>query len=116
MSADAVRCAVQPAHDRVLEQAAAWRDAGQRVAIATLIRTWGASPRPVGAQMAIAEQGATVGSVSAGCVEAAVIHEASKLFTDGEPRRLTFGATDDRAWEVGLPCGGRLEVYLEPLE
>lgn len=97
----------------ILDQAARWLDAGRKVAIATVIETWGSSPRPVGSQMAVDETGAMAGSVSSGCIEGAVIHEAIKVMEDGEPRLLSFGVSDERAWEVGLACGGQIKVYVE---
>lgn len=99
--------------ESVLEQAARWCSDGRRVALATVIATWGSSPRPVGSQMAIADSGALVGSVSGGCVEAVVVHQAQAAIADGEARVVRFGVSDERAWEVGLACGGRLEVYIE---
>ncbi len=102
--------------DPVLDQAAAWRAAGRKVAVATVVATWGSSPRPVGSQMAVDEAGAMTGSVSGGCIEGAVVHEARKTMEDGEPRLLSFGVSDDMAWEVGLACGGRVQVYVEAVE
>ncbi|MBI1206486.1 MAG: XdhC family protein [Azospirillum sp.] len=102
--------------DEVLERAASWRAGNRRVALATVIATWGSSPRPVGSQLAVDHAGAMVGSVSGGCIEAAVAHEAQQVIADGEPRLLDFGVTNERAWEVGLACGGRVEVYLERVE
>lgn len=97
----------------ILRQVAAWLADGRRVAVATVIETWGSSPRPVGSQMAVDETGAMVGSVSGGCIEGAVVHEAGLVMADGEPRMLSFGVTDERAWEVGLACGGKVKVYVE---
>ncbi len=101
--------------DGVLGQAAAWLEEGRSVALATVIATWGSSPRPAGSRLAVDDRGRMVGSVSGGCVEGAVVFEAAKVIADGEPRRLTFGVTDDRAWEVGLACGGTVEIYVEPV-
>src|SRR5947208_3889260 len=88
----------------ILQQAAAWRAAGQGVALATVVKTWGSSPRPAGAKLAVNEGGAFVGSVSGGCVENAVIGEAIESIKDGRPRLLDFGISDETAWEVGLAC------------
>jgi xanthine/CO dehydrogenase XdhC/CoxF family maturation factor len=99
----------------VLDHAAHWLDAGQRVALATVVQTWGSSPRPVGSQMAIAEDGAFEGSVSGGCVEGAVIETGREVMLDGKPRLLTFGVTDDDAWAVGLACGGTVQIFVEPV-
>jgi xanthine dehydrogenase accessory factor len=98
----------------ILEQAAAWSDAGSRVALATVVATWGSSPRPAGSQLAVSERGELAGSVSGGCVEAAVVQEALEVLRRGTPRVLEFGVTDERAWQVGLPCGGRIRVFVEP--
>ncbi|HEY0836515.1 MAG TPA: XdhC family protein [Azospirillum sp.] len=102
--------------DDVLEQAAAWHAAGRKVALATVVNTWGSSPRPAGSQLAVDEGGAMAGSVSGGCIEGAVVDEAMKSMRDGEPRMLTFGVSDEMAWEVGLACGGTVQVYVEPVE
>ena len=100
----------------VLGQAARWRADGKGVALATVVATWGSSPRPVGSQLAVDEAGAMVGSVSGGCIEGAVVHEAQAVIADGKPRLLEFGVTHEMAWEVGLACGGKVEVYVERLE
>jgi len=102
--------------DDVLEQAAAWREFGHEVALATVVKTWGSSPRPVGSQLAVDESGAMVGSVSGGCIEGAVVGEAIAAMKDGRPRLLEFSVTNEQAWEVGLACGGRVDVFVERLE
>ena len=84
--------------------------------LATVVKTWGSSPRPVGAKMAMADNGDMVGSVSGGCVEGAVLEEGSRVLTTGEPKILHFGVTNDQAWSVGLSCGGQIEVLVERLE
>jgi xanthine/CO dehydrogenase XdhC/CoxF family maturation factor len=99
----------------VLQEALAWHDAGRGVALATVIATWGSAPRPVGSRLAIDAEGRFAGSVSGGCVEAAVIEAAQAVISDGRPRRLAFGVTNERAWEVGLACGGRIEILVEPV-
>ena len=99
-----------------LEAARTWRDAGQGVALATVVKTWGSAPRQAGSQMCINEDGDFVGSVSGGCVEAAVIDEAKRLLEDGGTKLLSFGVSDEQAWEVGLACGGKVEVFLERVE
>jgi xanthine/CO dehydrogenase XdhC/CoxF family maturation factor len=103
-------------HEKVLEQAAEWKAAGKDVALATVVSTWGSSPRPVGSQLAIDGNGNFIGSVSGGCIEGAVVHEALTTLEDGEPRLLNFGVTDEMAWEVGLACGGKVEVFVERIE
>ena len=101
--------------DKVIEQAASWLEAGKRVAIATVINTWGSSPRPVGSQIAVDADGNFVGSVSGGCIEGAVVHTAKEVIADGTPRTIDFGVSNEMAWEVGLACGGKIELYVEPL-
>ncbi|MGF1641476.1 MAG: XdhC family protein [Rhodospirillales bacterium] len=100
----------------VLSDAATWCAAGRGVALATVVSTWGSSPCPVGSQLAVAEGGDFVGSVSGGCIEGAVITEALDVIATGRPRVLAFGVTHDQAWQVGLACGGEVEVYVERIE
>lgn len=102
--------------EEVLEAAAGWRAQGKDVALATVVMTWGSSPRPVGSHLAIDGAGKFVGSVSGGCIEGAVIHEALEVIKEGKPRILTYGVTDEMAWEVGLACGGKVEVFVESVE
>ena len=102
--------------ERLLEQAAGWREAGRKVAVATVVSTWGSSPRPAGSHLAVDEAGAMIGSVSGGCIEGAVVLEAQAAIKDGRPRLLEFGVSDEDAWAVGLACGGRVQVYVEPIE
>ncbi len=98
-----------------LEQAARWSEAGLGVAIATVVSTWGSAPRPTGSHLVVNERGEFAGSVSGGCVEPAVIREAVEAIRDGKPRLLEYGVSHDRAWEVGLACGGTIQVYVEKL-
>jgi xanthine dehydrogenase accessory factor/LAO/AO transport system kinase len=100
----------------ILEQAARWREAGKGVALATVVNTWGSSPRPLGSKLAVDSDGAFVGSVSGGCVEGAVVSEALETIRDGKPRLLDFGVTNEQAWEVGLACGGKIEFFVERVE
>ncbi|MGI9508089.1 MAG: XdhC family protein [Geminicoccaceae bacterium] len=101
-------------HDEVLQQLASWQDDGRKVAVATVVSTWGSSPRPVGSQLGINDQGEMVGSVSGGCIEGAVVKEALEIMEEGgSPRLLDYGVSNEQAWEVGLACGGKLEVYIE---
>lgn len=102
--------------DDILEQAAAWRQEGRRVALATVVTTWGSSPRPVGSQFAVDETGRMAGSVSGGCIEGAVMREAMDVMEDGKPRLLDFGVTNEQAWDVGLACGGKVQVFVERVE
>jgi xanthine/CO dehydrogenase XdhC/CoxF family maturation factor len=100
----------------VLAAAESWRRAGREVAIATVVETWGSSPRPVGSHLAIDGQGHFLGSVSGGCVEGAVVSEALDVIADGAARTLEFGVADETAWKVGLSCGGRIKVYVERVD
>lgn len=101
--------------DDILARAEAWKRAGKGVAIATVIETWGSAPRPVGSHLAIDEDGNFLGSVSGGCVEGAVVSEALEVIATGQPKRLEFGVADDTAWRVGLSCGGKIAVFVEPV-
>ncbi len=92
-----------------------WHKAGQKVAIATVVETWGSAPRPVGSQLVIDGTGRMEGSVSGGCVEGAVIVEALEAVEDGGARLLDFGVSDDEAFAVGLACGGRIRILVEPV-
>lgn len=98
-----------------LERAAEWRNQGRKVALATVVTTWGSAPRPAGSVLAVADDGEFVGSVSGGCVEGAVVAEAQEIMNSGKPKLLEFGVTNDEAWTVGLACGGRISVYVERL-
>ena len=100
----------------ILDQARRWRESGAGVALATVVSTWGSSPRPVGAKLAVNEAGAMVGSVSGGCVEGAVVTEALDVIDSGKPKMLEFGVADDTAWKVGLSCGGTIRVYVEKVD
>jgi len=101
--------------DNVLAQAAAWAGAGHQVALATVIETWGSAPRPVGSQLAIREDATFVGSVSGGCIEGDVVTRALDAIQSEAPEVLEYGVADAMAWEVGLACGGKIKIYLEPL-
>ncbi len=99
----------------VREQLARWLERGDRVALATVVGTRRSAPRPVGSKLIVSEQGELFGSVSGGCVESDVAVQAAEVLASGEPRLLSYGITDDQAWEVGLPCGGEIDVFLQPL-
>ncbi len=101
--------------DDPLFAAEEWLAEGRGVALATVISTWGSAPRPAGSQMAVRDDGAFAGSVSAGCVEGAVIEAARAALIDGKLKRLSFGVADSTAWSVGLTCGGKIEILVEPL-
>ena len=81
-----------------------------------MVQTWGSAPRGIGSKMAVTQDMALAGSVSGGCVEGAVVESALESLEDGRPRMLTFGVSDDEAWEVGLTCGGKISVFVEPLD
>lgn len=97
----------------MIEKAQEWIRDGKEVALATVIKTWGSSPRPVGSQLVVDEAGRFEGSVSGGCIETAVVEEALDVIKQGTPKRLFFGVSQDRAWEVGLACGGEIEIFVE---
>ena len=105
-----------PSPDDVLQTAQAWREQGRKVALATVVQTWGSAPRPVGSHLAIDEDGRFAGSVSGGCVEGAVVAEAMDVISDGTPRTLEFGVADETAWRVGLSCGGTIKVHVERID
>ncbi len=92
-----------------------WHRDGHGVALATVVETWGSSPRPVGSRLVVDDAGRMVGSVSGGCVEGAVVETALEVIRTRAPKLLEFGVTDERAWEVGLACGGRVRIFVEKL-
>ena len=100
----------------ILADLEAWQARGDKIAVATVIQTWGSSPRGPGAKMAINQKGEMIGSVSGGCVEGAVVEEAIRVLKTGRPKLLHFGVADENAWEVGLACGGTIEVFVERLD
>jgi xanthine/CO dehydrogenase XdhC/CoxF family maturation factor len=100
----------------VLDQATNWLSQGRKLALATVIETWGSAPQPVGSQLVIDQEGNFIGSVSGGCVEGAVVTEAIDAIASGKPKVLAFGVADETAWQVGLACGGKIRIYVEPLE
>jgi xanthine/CO dehydrogenase XdhC/CoxF family maturation factor len=100
----------------ILQQIEELRREGKAVALATVVKAWGSAPRPLGAKMAVSNAGDIVGSVSGGCVEAAVYEEAQAVLRSGRPKLVRFGVSNQEAWSVGLSCGGEIEVFVEPLE
>jgi xanthine dehydrogenase accessory factor len=99
----------------VLSELEEWTRSREEVALATVIETWGSSPRPLGSKMVVTRSGKMAGSVSNGCIEGAVFEEAQKVLESGEPKVAAFGVADDVAFEVGLACGGHIEVFVQPL-
>src|SRR3954468_8112266 len=104
-----------------------WRDEGEDVVVATVVGTRRSAPRPVGSSFAVARGGALCGSGSGGrgqapirrgggCVESAIVQEAEEVFETGKPKLLTYGISDDEGWNVGLPCGGEIDVFVEKVE
>lgn len=100
----------------VLDYAANWLESGRKVALATVVETWGSAPQPVGSQLVVDEAGNFMGAVSGGCIEASVITEAADVISSGLPKMLDFGVTDETAWQAGLACGGRIRIYVEPVQ
>ena len=101
--------------EQILSTAAEWHRDGRGVALATVVTTWGSSPRPVGSKLAVDDQGRMIGSVSGGCVEGAVVETALDIIRTGKPQLLEFGVSDEQAWDVGLACGGRVQIFVEKL-
>jgi len=99
----------------ILADVERWRAKGEKVAIATVVATRRSAPRPVGAKLAVSESGELVGSVSGGCVEGDVFEHANEVLQSGQPKLLSSGIEDEEAWNVGLPCGGEIDVFVEPL-
>ena len=100
----------------VLERIEEWSARGDRVAIATVIDTKRSAPLPPGSKMAVSERGDVAGAVSGGCVEGAVVEVAEEVLAGAEPRLLHYGIPDSDAWDVGLPCGGEIDVFVERYE
>ena len=105
----------EPNPNDVLASALSWREAGHGVALATVVHTWGSSPRPIGSQFVVRDDAAFAGSVSGGCIETQLISEALDVIADGRPQLLTFGVSDEQAWQAGMTCGGQLRVWLQSL-
>jgi xanthine/CO dehydrogenase XdhC/CoxF family maturation factor len=102
--------------EKILEEAHSWIDTGQSVILATVIQTWGSSPRPTGSRMIVNQQGDFSGSVSGGCVESAVVRECMSLLQDKNSHKtLDFKVSNENAWEVGLACGGEMAIFIEKI-
>lgn len=100
----------------VLDELKEWTSAKEQVAVATVVETWGSSPRPLGSKMVVTRSGKMAGSVSNGCIEGAVFEEAQQVLKSGRAKLAAFGVTDDVAFSVGLACGGHIEVFIQPLD
>ncbi|MFZ9857177.1 MAG: XdhC family protein [Roseiflexaceae bacterium] len=99
----------------VIDAIQTWQARGERVAIATVVNTLGSSPRGIGAKMVVSDAGNMAGSVSGGCIEGAVFDACLQAIKSGQAALLHFGVADETAWEVGLACGGTIDVFVEPL-
>jgi xanthine dehydrogenase accessory factor len=99
----------------VMSELMEWSKAGEDIALATVVETWGSSPRPLGSKMVVTGSGKMAGSVSNGCIEGAVFDEAQKVLKSREPKVAAFGVADEVAFEVGLACGGHIEVFIQPV-
>ena len=103
--------------EKILEEANDWVEANQKVILATVIQTWGSTPRPTGSRMIVNEKGDFSGSVSGGCVESAVVRECLGLIKENKSyKKIEFKVSNESAWEVGLACGGEIAVYLEQVK
>ncbi len=102
--------------EKILEEARDWNQAKQKVVLATVIQTWGSSPRQVGSRMIVNGKGDFSGSVSGGCVEAAVVRESLSLLKEKNNfKKIEFKVSNENAWEVGLACGGEIAIFLEKI-
>ena len=100
----------------ILSEVEAWREAGEKVVVATVVGTRRSAPRPIGTSLAVSESGKMCGSVSGGCVESDVFENAREVMETGTPKLLSYGIADEEAWSVGLPCGGEIDVFVERVE
>src|SRR3954468_24084143 len=100
--------------DAVLAREEQWRAEGEEVALATVVATRRSAPRPLGSKLAVTAAGRLFGSVSGGCVEADVAERARAILAGEPPQVVSYGIADEEAWSIGLPCGGEIDVFLEP--
>ena len=102
--------------EKILEKANLWIKANHKVALVTVIKTWGSSPRQVGSKMIVNEKSEFAGSISGGCLESSVIDECLQLIKDNKPfKKIELKVTNENAWDVGLACGGEITIYLEQI-
>ena len=102
--------------EKILEEANDWINTNQKVVLATVIQTWGSSPRQVGSRMIVNEKGDFSGSVSGGCVETLVIRECLEIIKKDKPlKKIDFKISNENAWEVGLACGGEISIFIEQI-
>jgi xanthine dehydrogenase accessory factor len=97
----------------ILPEVERWLEQGEDVVVATVVATRRSAPRPVGSSLAVSSTGAICGSVSGGCVESDVYEKAQEVFTSGRPQLVSYGISDEEGWNVGLPCGGEIDVFVE---
>tara|TARA_Y100000591_G_scaffold180757_1_gene156091 strand:+ start:193 stop:525 length:333 start_codon:yes stop_codon:yes gene_type:complete len=103
--------------EKILEEALDWVKANQKVVLVTVVQTWGSSPRQTGSRMIVNEKGDFSGSVSGGCVESSVVRECIDLIKSNEPfKKLEFKVSNEKAWDIGLACGGEIAIYLEQIK
>ena len=102
--------------ETIFEEANSWLKSNQKVVLATVIQTWGSSPRQIGSRMIVNEKGDFSGSVSGGCVESAVIRECLELIKNNNPfKKIEFKVSNENAWDMGLSCGGEITIYIEQI-
>ena len=108
---------INPFDEKILEEAYDWVQAKQKVALVTVIQTWGSSPRQTGSRMIVNEKGDFSGSISGGCVESSVVRECIELLkSDQLFKKLEFKVSNEKAWEIGLACGGEIAVFIEQIK
>jgi xanthine/CO dehydrogenase XdhC/CoxF family maturation factor len=102
--------------ETIFEEANSWLKSNQNVILATVIQTWGSSPRQIGSRMIVNDKGDFSGSVSGGCVESSVIRECLELIKNNNPfKKIEFKVSNENAWDVGLSCGGEITIYIEQI-
>ena len=102
--------------EKILEEAKDWLEAKQKIVLATVIQTWGSSPRPIGSRMIVNDKGDFSGSVSGGCVESAVVRECVEIIKENKPfKKIEFKVSNESAWEIGLACGGEIAIFLDQI-